>query len=373
MPPTQHTVTGRRLGYLPALDGLRALAALTVVAFHARILGFADGDVAVDLLFVLSGFLITSILISRAAPMTSFDYRDFYRRRAIRLMPPYLAVIGGCVVLAFFTQDHGVFVGAAASSVYAANWALAITGPGFGTLDHLWSLSVEEQFYLLWPALLALVLRRCDWKATSVLRVVAALALGSWLTTVVCAVTGVPWLLSATFTRAIEQLFGCLLAIYVATPTLSGPLTRCKPGSTLSIAGLAAGLLLIAFVPISGISPDATALAAWPLISALACVLIYACIRGAPLMVRFLSSGVLTAIGKRSYGIYLWHFPVLVTIDEYWGLDHRLARITGIAVTAGLVVLSYRFIETPFLRRNRVRRVVAVEPRRVLEPVGANG
>ena len=93
MPPsTQHTVTGRRLGYLPALDGLRALAALTVVAFHARIIGFADGDVAVDLLFVLSGFLITSILISRSAPMSSFDYRDFYRRRATRLMPPYLAV-----------------------------------------------------------------------------------------------------------------------------------------------------------------------------------------------------------------------------------------------------------------------------------------
>ena len=131
-------------------------------------------------------------------------------------------------------------------------------------------------------------------------------------------------------------------------------------------------MLLIAFVPVSGISPDATALAAWPLISALACVLIYACLCGAPSMVRFLSSGVLTAIGKRSYGIYLWHFPVLVTIDEYWGLDHWLARITGIAATAGLVVLSYRFIETPFLRRNRVRRVVAVEPRRVLEPVGAN-
>jgi peptidoglycan/LPS O-acetylase OafA/YrhL len=136
-------VTGRRLGYLPALDGLRALAALTVVAFHARILGFRDGDVAVDLLFVLSGFLITSILISRAAPMSSFDYRDFYRRRATRLMPPYLAVIAGCVVLAFFTGDHGVFVGAAASSVYAANWALAVTGYGFGTLTHLWSLSVD--------------------------------------------------------------------------------------------------------------------------------------------------------------------------------------------------------------------------------------
>src|SRR5262245_58275015 len=124
MPPsTQHTVTGRRLGYLPALDGLRALAALTVVAFHARIVGFADGDVAVDLLFVLSGFLITSILISRSAPMSGFDYRDFYRRRATRLMPPYLAVIGGCVLLACFTHDDGVFVGAAASSVYAVNWA----------------------------------------------------------------------------------------------------------------------------------------------------------------------------------------------------------------------------------------------------------
>jgi peptidoglycan/LPS O-acetylase OafA/YrhL len=372
MPPTQHTVTGRRLGYLPALDGLRALAALTVVAFHARIVGFRDGDVAVDLLFVLSGFLITSILISRAAPMSSFDYRDFYRRRATRLMPPYLAVIASCVVLAFFTGDRGVFVGAAASSVYAANWALAVTGFGFGTLTHLWSLSVEEQFYLMWPAALALILRRCNWRAAPVLSVVGALAFCSWLTIVVCAVLGVPWLLSATFTRAIEQLFGCLLAIYIATPTLSGPLTRCLPRSAISIAGLAAGLLLIAFIPISGLSPDATALAEWPVTSGLACVLIYACLRGAPAMVKFLSSGVLTAIGKRSYGIYLWHFPVIVTIDEYWGLNHWLARIVGIAVTAVLVTVSYRFIETPFLQRNRVRRIVALEPRRIAAPVAVN-
>jgi peptidoglycan/LPS O-acetylase OafA/YrhL len=111
---------------------------------------------------------------------------------------------------------------------------------------------------------------------------------------------------------------------------------------------------------------------AWPLISGLACVLIYACVRGAPSMVKFLSSGVLTEIGKRSYGIYLWHFPVLVTIDEYWGLEHWLARIAGIAITTALVMISYRFIETPFLRRNRVRRVGAREPRRVAVPLAVN-
>ena len=90
------------------------------------------------------------------------------------------------------------------------------------------------------------------------------------------------------------------------------------------------------------------------------------------LITSILISRAAPMIGKRSYGIYLWHFPVLVTIDEYWGLDNWLARITGIAVTTVLVMMSYHFIERSFLQRNRVRRAPAREPRRVAEPLVVN-
>src|SRR3954451_17332341 len=138
----EHPITGRRLGHIPALDGVRAIGALVVVGFHAKIAGFGNGDIGVDVFFVLSGFLITSILLSKAgAPGSRIDYRDFYRRRALRLLPAYLAVVIACVLLECFANFGGTFKGAAVSSVYLANWVVGATGTGLGTLSHTWSLS----------------------------------------------------------------------------------------------------------------------------------------------------------------------------------------------------------------------------------------
>lgn len=355
-------VTGRTLGHVPALDGIRAVAALAVVGFHARIAGFGNGDIGVDVFFALSGFLITSILLSRGGPSGRIRYGDFYRRRALRLLPAYFAVVIVCVLLEAFLDYGGTFKGAVVSSVYAANWAVAATGTGLGTLAHTWSLSIEEQFYLVWPVLLALLLRRSRGNGGSVLLAVGALVVASWLIVAGLAAAHEPARIAsnATPARAVELLIGALLAVFVAAPGLSGPMSPCRRASLPSIAGVTALLALLALVPLSGLGVTIDTVLLWPVIAALTCTVIYAALRGASLLTAPLGSRAMTAIGKRSYGLYLWHFPVLVIIDTRWGLESWTAKIAGLAVTAVVVALSYRFIERPFLARKDARRL-AVE------------
>lgn len=352
------TISGRSLGYIPALDGLRAVAALAVLGFHAQIPGFGNGDIGVDIFFALSGFLITSILISRSGPRQPINFRDFYRRRALRLFPAYFAVVGACVIVELFADYGGTFKGAVVSSVYLANWTIAATDAGLGTLGHMWSLSIEEQFYVIWPVLLALLLRRLRWSGTSVLIAVSALVLAAWLMVVSLVIAGAPARIAsnATPTRAVEMLIGGMLAIYIATPGLSGALERCGPASRVSIAGVVACVALLALVPMTGTSETVNSVVLWPVIAVLTCTVIYASIRAATPLAAPLSARFMTAVGKRSYGLYLWHFPVLVIIDTRWGLDTWAPRLAGIGVTAVAVLLSYRFIERPFLKRKDARR-----------------
>jgi peptidoglycan/LPS O-acetylase OafA/YrhL len=361
---TDHAITGRRLGHVPALDGLRAVAAVAVVLFHARIGLVANGDIGVDIFFVLSGFLITSILIPMAGASGSIDYREFYRRRALRLLPAYFAVVIACVLLECFSNYGGTFKGAAVSTIYVANWAIAATGMGLGTLSHTWSLSVEEQFYFVWPALFGLLLRRSGFNGPTMLLAVGGLVVLAWLAVVGLALVGAPARVAsnATPTRAVELLSGGMLAIFIGTPGMSGAMDRCRALSRVSVGGAVAGVLLLGLIVLSGTSPTVDAVAGWPVISVLTCAVIYACLRGAPLLTKPLGTRVMTAIGKRSYGLYLWHFPVFVVIDTRWGLDSWNAKLAGIAVSAVIVTLSYKFIERPFLDRKDRRPVAAPAP-----------
>ena len=357
-------IAGRGLGHVPALDGIRALAALAVVGFHARIVGFGDGEIGVDVFFVLSGFLITSILLVRSGPTTRLDYRDFYRRRALRLLPAYFAVVACCVSVDLVEHIGGTLKGAAASLIYMANWLSVVSPQGLGLLIHTWSLSVEEQFYLIWPAVLAFILTRFQWSAKRAMNAVVALLLASWLLAVALAVIGAsPWIAErATPTRAFDLLAGALLAIFVATPRRSGALTPVRSTSSVSVAAAVAGVLLISLVAVSGITADVRSILGWPLISLLTCIVIYGCLRAAPLVTSLLASRPMSAIGKRSYGVYLWHFPIFFVIDSRWGLHGWQPRVVGLAATAVAVSLSYRFIEQPFLAR---------KDRRLLRPAAA--
>jgi peptidoglycan/LPS O-acetylase OafA/YrhL len=237
------------------------------------------------------------------------------------------------------------------------------------------SLSIEEQIYLIWPALLALLLSRLRWDGAKLLAVTAALTLLSWLMVVGLALAGAPDRIAsnATPTRAVELLIGGLLAIYLATPSLSGPLARCRPLSFVSIAGLAALVALMGLVALTGTSVAVDTIALWPVIAVLTCVVIYASIRAAAPVTAALGSRFMVEVGKRSYGLYLWHFPIFVLVDTKLGLDTWGPRFLALAITAVVVPLSYRYIERPFLERKDARRPVpaSAPTQAVPEPAAA--
>nr|WP_269778606.1 acyltransferase [Microlunatus antarcticus] len=336
--------------HVPALDGLRAVALLLVVLFHARIPGFSNGDLGVDVFFVLSGFLISGILL-RSAGRGRVSYADFYRRRALRLLPAYLTVLIVCVLTDLLHDSGGTLKGAATSFFYVSNWAAA-AGVGTGLLAHTWSLSIEEQFYLLWPLVLVALLGRARGDLGRVARSVLLLAVASYLSVVACLLLGgsveLAW--NATTSRAFELLAGCLLAVVLQRRGVAGaPALRIGSRATgpVSLLGLLALLVVASHDPWN---PWVEMLVQWPVVVALTVLLIVACVAGPNLTKTVLGWAPLVAVGKVSYGAYLWHFPVFVVVDGTLGLDSWGPRFLALAVTAVVVVLSYRFVERPFLR-----------------------
>lgn len=335
------------LRHTPALDGLRAIAALAVVGFHARIPGFAGGGVGVDVFFALSGFLITSILLTSLGTRGRVDFRSFYLRRVLRLMPAYVLVVIVAVGLHFVVDAGGTLRGAAASVVYAANW-VAADGGGLGALTHMWSLSVEEQFYLVWPALLVLAVAATGRRVPRLRGLVAVGVVLAWSLGALALWLGASEALvhNATPARAVELLSGALLATW-ARPI--GPVGARDRLAWDAVGGLALlGLLAVVVVgpPVGAVG----ILVGWPALSLLTCVLIAAAVRGGTIVPAVLASRPLVLVGRTSYGLYLWHFVVLATIDAAVGLDEWRWRLLGVALTAVAVPLSWHLVETPFLR-----------------------
>jgi peptidoglycan/LPS O-acetylase OafA/YrhL len=344
-------LTGRRpVRYYSGLDGLRAVAALAVVGFHANIGGFANGDIGVDVFFTLSGFLITSILLASMHADGTLDFRRFYERRALRLLPAYLVVVVVCVVANHFVNVGGTLRGAFFSFFYIANVPVA-AGTGLGTLRHTWSLSIEEQFYLIWPLLLVFLVRRCSGQLSKIRLMVAALTGCAYVCMVGLYAAGASdaVIQNVTPTRAFELLAGCLLAAFLQ-PAMTGetqlPWRRPGLGSAIGWVALV-GLLFSIYVTIT--SSAFNVLGMWPITSALTCGVIYSVVGGGAVR-TVLGWKPLVLVGRVSYGLYLWHFPVLATIDTRWGLDSVSAKCAGLAITAALTTASYFAIERPFLR-----------------------
>ncbi|MFW9929612.1 MAG: acyltransferase family protein, partial [Candidatus Thorarchaeota archaeon] len=153
-----------RFGYVPQLDGMRGIAVLAVIAFHAGISFMPGGFIGVDIFFVLSGFLITSLLIREYDKYKDINFKHFYIRRALRLLPALILLLILFSVLSVFflqwTQAKSNLEDALIVLFYVANWARAFHIHGAGWLGHAWSLSIEEQFYILWPITLIFLLKR---------------------------------------------------------------------------------------------------------------------------------------------------------------------------------------------------------------------
>jgi peptidoglycan/LPS O-acetylase OafA/YrhL len=310
---------------IPELDGLRALAVLPVIAFHFSYLKLVDGGyLGVDLFFVLSGFLITSLLLSEEARTGTVSLRDFYARRALRILPPLAA----CVLLALATVPSTTPQGAAAAFFFAANM---VDSRILGGLLHTWSIAVEEHFYLAWPLLfLALGLRRARFLGWVVLLVLAIR---------IAALSMKMDVYTPTYTRADSLAIGCYAALLLARKPPPMPAWA----APAALAGIVACFLFVPWMNFAMLSFGFT------LFAMLCAVAIVALLVTRGWVNRVLAAEPLQYVGRRSYGLYLYHMPVFLALERFRvdGDPASMALVTVLRVAATFAVaeISYRSIE----------------------------
>lgn len=363
------------LGYLPGLDGIRALSVLAVIAYHLEYTWATGGYLGVEVFFVLSGFLITRLLLDEEWRTGAISRPNFWLRRARRLLPAVIVLIVGVWSWALVVLPEGEaaqFRGDAfASLFYVQNWhAIIADQPYFESfgrpspLRHLWSLAIEEQFYLVWPLFLPLALRRLGRRRTVGLIVVATLA-SAWLMSATADIAAPERAYYGTDTRAFGILVGAALA-FAWSPERSR--TDVAPAARRVIDGIGLAALLALVWQFAGRSEfdPWTYPQGFLWVDVCTVVLLIAATHPASSAHRVIGSKLLAAIGRRSYSLYLWHWPVIVFTrpDLDWGLQGTTALLARFALIAGLSELSYRFVEQPF-RDGRMQRVAGLVRERV--------
>jgi peptidoglycan/LPS O-acetylase OafA/YrhL len=347
--------------YMPGLDGLRAIAVLAVIAFHEQF-GWAPGGLlGVGVFFTLSGYLITDLLLSRWTASGRLHLAEFWMRRARRLLPALfvmLAVVTAWITIADRVRLASLRGAVGAASTYWSNWYVIIKGQSYFArfappqpLDHLWSLAVEEQFYLIWPWLLLagvfLIRRRgasaLPWLALPTLAMAAASAVAAVL--VYRPGFDPTRIYEGTDTRASGLLIGAALAMLWSSRRAAA---TGKTGQRLldwpGFAGLAVIGLMVwrvgqysPFLYRGGLV--VLALATAGVVAAAACP--------ATLTAKALGWRPLRWLGVRSYGIYLWHFPVIVLTSPAGSAVDLPRAAAQIAASVAIAALSWRYIEEP--------------------------
>lgn len=365
-----------KLPYVPALDGLRALAVVAVLLYHAGLAWMPGGFLGVEVFFVVSGFLITSLLLAEYRATSRIDLGRFWFRRARRLLPAVFLMVAvtTAFAVAFLPEEvAGLRADALAAAGYVTNWYLVFAQESYfeavgrpSLLKHLWSLAVEEQFYILWPVIVAFglaFLRRGGVLAVTLLGVVASAALVVHLFEPGVDPSRIYY---GTDTRAAGLLIGAALAFFwvpgkgfrhpnTGRASAFGGRLRRKLGWArhvlLDVAGLAALGALVWFALNLGEFDPFLYKGGLVLVSVATAVLIAAVVHPHAHL-GALGAGPLRWIGVRSYGIYLWHWPVFMVTRP--GLDVALEGgellAVRLAATVALADLSYRYVETPIRR-----------------------
>jgi peptidoglycan/LPS O-acetylase OafA/YrhL len=344
------------LGYRPALDGVRALSIIAVMAFHSGLI--SGGWLGVDVFFTLSGFLITTLLLDERNRTGDVDLHAFYWRRFLRLVPALavVAIICTARTVAIIPEGHraSVVLSLVAIMFYVGNWA-AIAGAPQALLGHTWSLSIEEQFYLLWPPAIRLLLRRVS--ARGVLVGLLAAATASAAYRCIAAQRGPDsdlgrYLYLGTLTHADGILIGCALACWVRMPSTSFNAVMVQIGGVCGLLFMAVALIIVPFHYYFSWWTPTTAIAL------ATCLVISGTLRSGSWIGRLLGLPPCVWLGKRSYGIYLWHVPVFVALSALSerGLRYNSGRVVlAWIATFGIAALSYRYIEAPLLRFKQPR------------------
>lgn len=329
--------------YQPSYDGLRGFAIIAVVIFHLAPIQAPGGWLGVDVFFVLSGFLITSVLRTEYEAYGSIDFRKFYWFRILRLSPAFLCMLCFVLLVAFNSKAHGEehIKSIVAALFYMTNWNVAFDWWSAGILAHTWSLSVEEQFYIIWPLLFVVLparnMRSC------LLGLIIMVSLWRWYLQTHGASSD---RISRGFdTHCDALLIGCLIGLGIA-PRLERVCAR------------------FVFLPLTALSylvffPDGPATVLLPLV-ALSAAWIIVAINCEGWTRNFFSFPFLVYTGRISYGWYLWHFPIWRVLDTRfhdaigW---HGFARDAGIFFfTYGIAAVSYHYLEQPVLKLKKAYR-----------------
>jgi peptidoglycan/LPS O-acetylase OafA/YrhL len=378
---TQASGAGEKDNFRPDIEGLRGIAVLLVVLYHAGTLSNSSlqipgGFIGVDLFFVISGFLITGLLIRERERTGKVSFSRFYARRVRRILPAAAVVLLVTLVIAYqlvaLSSRSAVMEDGASSAISIANIRFAMTTDYFNPTNnsfspflHFWSLGVEEQFYFVWPALLALV----AWRRP---RVGAALALtvvlvASFVASVVVTQSTPATAFYMLPTRAWQLAAGGLLALGIGSMARTPQAVRAAVGELLSVAGwiALAALVWVALTLDSKTVPYPGTAALLPTLAGVMLIAAGAERAGPGALLRLMP---IRFLGKISYSLYLWHWPILILGGLYLGgpLDQSLSPLQAL-VLAGFSIpvatVSWGLIEEPFRRGQiplpRPSRVVA--------------
>lgn len=332
-----------RLGRRPGLDGLRGVAVLLVVGSHAVRDSFAlAGAIGVSVFFVLSGFLITTLLTEHREETGSLGLGGFYLRRARRLLPALFAFLAVMVAL-------GAVIGSwlatprmtIAPLLYFQNFAVQ-RGDDVGSLLHLWSLSIEEQFYLVWPTLLAAALWAGGRRAALAFAVVVLAGSAFARLFLLADGTSIYRIYLGSDTNACLLLAGCALALVVQRRRFQVPVA--------AFWGAVGSVIALGLVPNTRVTMTVVPL----MVAALAALAILSAVSDEPPT----TPPWLNLVGRRSYALYLWQQPLVAVIPLHLDVSHWVSIPLGIAAAWGVTLLSWRYVEAPMMKRREPEPVV---------------
>jgi peptidoglycan/LPS O-acetylase OafA/YrhL len=344
-----------KLGYVPALDGLRAVAVLSVVVAHSGT-GLVGTAIGVDIFFVLSGFLITHLLVEEWRATGRIGIRNFYVRRILRLWPAlWVMVLGTSAALLLLgiqgAKARTMGFGAVSALLYVSNWVRAFGGNA-DIYSHTWSLGVEDQFYIVWAVLLPLGLRTIGFVGMRRLILSGIGIVIAWRLCLLLSGASMARLYNGFDTHSDGCLAGCALAFFLLDGDWHASLRN-----MLQRFGMLGGIALAGLMIIAVISPAADEAGFFalvsPLVALLSVVVIADIVTRRGRLGRLLGLRPLVHLGVISYGVYLWHYPLIVALHY---APNRIPQSPVATILIGLVgsiamaELSYRLVERPCLR-----------------------
>jgi peptidoglycan/LPS O-acetylase OafA/YrhL len=331
--------------YRPELDGIRALAVLAVIASHSYVPLSGGGWMGVDVFFVLSGYLITSLLLAEHDRSGGIALGKFYTRRALRLYPallvmllaglPFFRVLGDGGTLAGY--DRGML----SAGLYIEDFVEGVTGGSWDGVGHTWSLAVEEQFYLIWPIALILLINR-RMRLLTWTGVASGVSFVILILTIEHVLPGdayyLPWARFSTL------LVGCCLAIVLHRGH------RPKVVQKLWFGGVAVAAVVGLFIAGSYFGRETNLTWEAPAIAFATAAVVWHLSSSSSVFGVLLAWKPLVWLGRRSYGVYLYHFPILIILGAYLTARRSVLTLMVVVLTIIVAAISYRFVELPFLR-----------------------